>query len=255
MTQVIKDRKISGKKSIAISRRNKYKCLIKEIRKSKDFFLNLLQGKNLMYFKTELTKISKRSNLHIAKRSDLSSTQMENILKITRDNMKILYDENPWGDIWSRGWNDRLKMDELCHSLSNYIIIYEINTDNATNTIMSTKCSSEISFHNDLPTDINILSFLSFRFELEDEFDSCNKHIVGYMYELQSLVKGKGYGKLLIDLLCFICNELQIYKIMCTVLRKNLDAVRFYTKKCGFVMDETSPENEPYIILSINTSK
>lgn len=255
MTQIIKNQKISRKKSIAISRKNKYKCLIKEIRKSKDFFLNLLQNKNLIYFKTELTKISKRSNLHIARRSDLSSTHMENILKITRDNMKILYDENPWGDIWSQGWDDHLKMNELCHNLSNYIIIYERNTDNATNTIMNTDCSSDISFHNDLRTDINILSFLSFRFELEDEFDSCNKHIIGYMYELQSLVKGKGYGRLLIDLLRFICNELQIYKIICTVLRKNVDAVRFYTKKCGFVIDETSPENEPYIVLSTNTSK
>ncbi|KAH8584506.1 acetyltransferase [Cryptosporidium sp. chipmunk genotype I] len=254
MTQVIKNRKILGKKSITVNRKEKYKCLIKKILKSKDFFLKFIPENNLIYFKTELTKISDRSNIHIARSNDLSGVHMEKILKITRDNMKILYDENPWGDIWSRGWDDNLKMNELNHYLSNYIIIYEKNIDNTTNATMNTNQCSEISFHNNLSTDINILSFLSFRFELEDEFDLSNKHIVGYMYELQSLVKGKGYGKLLIDLLRFICKGVQVNKIMCTVLRKNVNAIKFYTKKCGFYIDEISPELEPYIILSANTS-
>ncbi|OII73074.1 GNAT family protein [Cryptosporidium ubiquitum] len=253
MTQVIKDRKISRKKAIVAYREKKYKDLVGKILKSKDFFSNLFQDSDLIYFKTELTKISNYSNLHIARSSDLSDIHIEKILKITRDNMKILYDENPWGDIWSRGWDDSLKMNELKHYMCNYMIIYERNMDNTViNTIKTDRCS-EISFHNDLCSDINILSFLSFRFELEDEIGPINKQIVGYMYELQSSVKRKGYGKLLIDLLFFICNKLKIKKIMCTVLRRNIDAMRFYTKKCGFNVDKISPSLEPYIILSTNT--
>lgn len=253
MNQVVKNRKISKKKAIIAYRKKKYKDLVENVLKSKDFFFNLIQDSDTIYFKTELTKIFNCSNIHIARSSDLSDIHMEKILKITRDNMKILYDENPWGDIWSRGWNDNLKMSELRHYMCNYIIIYEKNKDNDVNKTMNIDQCQSISFHNNLRSDINILSFLSFRFELEDGVGPYNKHIVGYMYELQSLIKGKGCGKLLIDLLRLICNKLKINKIMCTVLRKNTDAIRFYTKKCGFDIDVTSPEFEPYIILSTST--
>lgn len=252
MGQVFKNHKASRKATLLY--RKKHTNLVRRIIHSNDFFPRLFNASDITYFKTELSKISNNSNLHIARSFDLTRIHMEKILKITRDNMKTLYDKNPWGDIWDRGWDDNLKMKELSHEMCNYIIIYERNIGDTTDTNMDTGCLSDIGFYNELRSDINILSFLSFRFELEDGVDSYNKKIVGYMYELQSLVKGKGYGKLLLDLLRFICNKLQVSRIMCTVLRKNIDAMRFYTKKCGFDVDKTSPALEPYIILSLNTN-
>lgn len=252
MGQVIKNRKASKKAALLFKK--KYINLVTRIINSKDFFPDLFNVSDATYFKTELSKISNNSNLHIARSVDLSRIHMETILKITRDNMKTLYDKNPWGEIWSRGWDDHLKMEELTHEMCNYIIIYERNKDDAISTKIDTDRLSDIGFYSELSLDINILSFLSFRFELEDGVNQHSKKIVGYMYELQSLVKGKGYGKLLIDLLRFICNKLKVKTIMCTVLRKNIDAIRFYTKKCGFYVDETSPALEPYIILSLSTN-
>ncbi|KAJ1612986.1 GNAT-like acetyltransferase [Cryptosporidium canis] len=251
MVKVIKNRKALRKKTSHASRKE-YIDLIKQILYSKDFFLNLFNTYNASRFKTELLKISKNSILHIARSIDLTEKHMEKILNITRDNMKTLYDTNPWGDIWSQGWDDNLKMGELSHEMCNYIIIYEKEI-NDTNIVNIDDHMSDIGFHGGLSSDINVLSFLSFRFELEDSIDSFNRITVGYMYELQSTIKGKGYGKLLLDILRFICQQLQVSKIMCTVLRKNIDAIRFYTTKCGFCLDKTSPTSEPYIILSLNT--
>ncbi|VTZ70383.1 N-acetyltransferase, GNAT family, putative [Plasmodium chabaudi chabaudi] len=71
------------------------------------------------------------------------------------------------------------------------------------------------------------------------------KNIICYLYEIQIIpdFKGVGIGSHLIYMLESLCKSIKINKILCTVLKNNINAVAFYKKKCLFEMDENSPDN------------
>ncbi|KAF7457819.1 acetyltransferase, GNAT family protein [Cryptosporidium felis] len=254
MALVKKKQRVAKKGATAPNSKNRYNKLLKEISNSEDFFPSLFND-TISKYNNELEKISENSKIKIMKRKELLDVHIDQILQITRNNMKILYDENPWGELWKNGWDDKLKLQELSNEMCCYLIINNENGNVMSKKHFGSDESSSITSNCKMSPEVYIASFLCFRFELEHGINSCNKILVGYIYELQSHIKGKGYGKLLIDLFCEICVKLRINKVMCTVLKENSDAFRFYTSKCGFIVDETSPICEPYFILSRNTRK
>ncbi|KAH8739489.1 acetyltransferase [Cryptosporidium ryanae] len=224
-----------------------------EIRDSRSYFkLLLLDDSLLNSLNEQLLIISKNFEMKILRRSELNENHIEQILDITRYNMKKLYDQNPWGDIWKNGWDDDLKFQELSDEACNYIIIYR-KIDESKYSHQTEHYITNI-FEN-FDSEIEIVSFLCFKIELEQSIIPGKLYSVGYMYEIQSLHKSNGCGKLLIDMFCRICEKMKLDKIMCTVLKKNKGAIKFYSNKCKFNIDEISPINEPYIILSKNINE
>lgn len=245
-----KRKQIECSKKQNVLNKRKYYSLIQRMLRPEYCFSSLLLDKSLDYF-SKLKEISEVSKLKILQRKTLSDLHIKQLLSITRQNMKSLYDENPWGDIWANGWNDDYKFKELSHETCNYIIIYNETENEDPNCFLKTVIYKDM-FQGDFATDACIISFLCFRIELEMGIDMDKTYLVGYMYELQSLEKGRGYGKFLIDLFREVCRKLKLDKIMCTVLKANANAKRFYESKCGFEIDEISPDNEPYVIMSIS---
>ncbi|KAH7649398.1 hypothetical protein FG379_001025 [Cryptosporidium bovis] len=244
-------RKEKNKKSKLCVKQDKVRILNtinEEIKTSRDYFNLILDNFFLDSLYERLFLISKDLEIKVVRRSELGDKHIKQMLDITRYNMKELYDQNPWGDIWKNGWSDDLKFQELSNEMCNYIIIYRKKDE------IQDYSSGEhhnVNLSGNFGSEIEIASFLCFRIELEGDIQG-KIYLVGYMYELQSLYKGNGCGKLLVDIFGKICEKMRLEKIMCTVLKENMGARRFYSNKCEFTVDEISPTDEPYIILSKN---
>lgn len=100
------------------------------------------------------------------------------------------------------------------------------------------------------------VAFAAFKLLVEEGVTKATE--VLYVYELQlvSNIRGRGLGRLLMMLLERIASEAGVKMIMLTVFRANVKALEFYTRKCGFSVDECSPSrcfsvnDSPYEILS-----
>ncbi|KAL7069134.1 acetyltransferase, GNAT family protein [Cryptosporidium serpentis] len=243
----------------AKSNLNKKQCdYLNEQIQSGNICLDNLVLMNMENFKINLQGVEEVVHFCILARKDVDEKFLLDILELTRRNMKDLYDNSPWGEDWKGGWNDELKLNELSHKMCYYIVAYTKDSlnkmlYNSKGTYIQSSDSlcghrydqlsdSSMSFQ-------NIFGFLSFKIELEYGINIYTKYLVGYMYELQVLVKGKGIGKHLVDIFYSLCKTLKLEKLMCTVLNCNIKAIEFY-KRCQFTIDEISPKNEPYSILS-----
>jgi ribosomal protein S18 acetylase RimI-like enzyme len=71
--------------------------------------------------------------------------------------------------------------------------------------------------------------------------------------------QGRGLGSLLMKMLFAIGLALDLPKCMLTVFKINQSAIKFYSHKLGFSIDEISPDpekgNENYLILSREEQK
>jgi GNAT superfamily N-acetyltransferase len=133
---------------------------------------------------------------------------------LTKKNMESLY--NAAGDDWR--WHDTRKMEELTHEDMRYLIFSEAQ---------------------------EILGFMAFRFET----DLGDMRPIVYIYEVQTVVAGRGVGAALMAALDRVCLERTgVRKSMLTVLRINEAAVKFY-RRLSWREDEDSPEGEVYLIL------
>lgn len=85
---------------------------------------------------------------------------------------------------------------------------------------------------------MNLVCFVHYRFTIE------NQENVLYIYELHIVdgYQGLGIGKKLVQVLETIGVRTKMKKIMLTVFKRNVDAVRFYKEKLGFSLDASSPE-------------
>ncbi|KAK4526641.1 hypothetical protein GAYE_SCF26G4557 [Galdieria yellowstonensis] len=85
---------------------------------------------------------------------------------------------------------------------------------------------------------MNLVGFVHYRFTIE------NQENVLYIYELHIVdgYQGLGIGKKLVQVLETIGVRTKMKKIMLTVFKRNVDAVRFYKEKLGFSLDASSPE-------------
>lgn len=87
-----------------------------------------------------------------------------------------------------------------------------------------------------------VIGFAHYRFEVDDEDRPA--HPVGYLYELQisSRHQKHGLGGKLMSLVERISSELKMEKVMLTVFKSNVGAMRFYERQ-EYKVDESSPSN------------
>ncbi|ORX61306.1 hypothetical protein DM01DRAFT_1331918 [Hesseltinella vesiculosa] len=91
------------------------------------------------------------------------------------------------------------------------------------------------------PSDLK--GFLMFQMVLEETMDDDVMAEVAYCYELQleEHARSRGLGEYLMQLLFQIGDFWCMDKVMLTVFKDNTGAIKFYTKKMGFALDEISP--------------
>ena len=157
----------------------------------------------------------------------LNPNQKLKIFAILESNMKKLYLDNGWS------WNDVNKNNEIFHNPSHYLILHdEENVE-------------------------DIVAYILFRFEWDDEEEP--EYPVLYVYEVQLVEEWRscGAGRFLVDLALKISRETFMKRIMLTCLKANQRAMSFY-QKLGFTVDSNSPSKygfkEVYEILSIATA-
>ncbi|KAI8381307.1 acyl-CoA N-acyltransferase [Radiomyces spectabilis] len=117
------------------------------------------------------------------------------------------------------GWHDEQKKEEMRGPEARYLIA---------------RSASD-------PSDLK--GFLLFQMTYEETMDDDKMAAVAYCYELQLVpeARNQGLGEYLMQLLVDIGHHWGMEKVMLTVFKANKSAIRFYTKKLGFDLDEISP--------------
>lgn len=153
----------------------------------------------------------RKSNLSVtfSLSSQISEERFQQILNLFERNMGEMYKNSSWG----------LNLDEKSA---------ELRDDKARFLLV-------------LDDEEKLSGFVHFRFEYDDEESpSC---AVLYLYEIQieSMYRRCGVGKRLMKIAEGIAREQSMKKIVLTVFKKNQQAMEFYTKTLGYVIDESSP--------------
>lgn len=152
----------------------------------------------------------------------LPPTFLEKALVLFETNMGELYRKSSWGlDMES-------KRDELEHRKARFLFLRRTIMDN---------------------TD-ELVAFVHFRFEMDDE-DS-PQCVVLYVYEIQVAAnfRKQGIGQRLMSLVEHIARFNEMDKVLLTVFKSNNSAMDFYKNRLGYLEDESSPNDEDYVILS-----
>jgi ribosomal protein S18 acetylase RimI-like enzyme len=181
------------------------------------------------------SSLDKPVQLQLRKPGELSASEKEQILELFMTNMEDLYRKTEWG------WDMKAKQKELFHLSSRFLIL--------------TQSSSEVGGSKSTTSSTGqILGYIMFRFEYDDE-DEPEQPVI-FLYELQvsSAYHRHGIGKYLMTLLEAVSEKFEMWKIMLTCFKINIQAMAFY-RKIGYDIDVNSPsrcghENESYEILS-----
>lgn len=148
------------------------------------------------------------------KRENVDEDILQWALDLTRTNMEALYEESGWG------WKDREKLQELKDDNARYLIV---------------KNEEE-----------NPVAFIHFRFDL----DYGQPVVYCYEIQLEPEVRRKGLGYFLMQILQLFAIKNSLFKVSATILRINDQSMDFFMKKLKFTEDETSPDDECYLIVS-----
>ncbi|CBZ53286.1 putative acetyltransferase domain-containing protein [Neospora caninum Liverpool] len=163
----------------------------------------------------------------------------DEIFNLTRENMKNLYNQV---NFMEQGWDDDFKRRELTHEDARLLVV--LTEPNETSAPVSRETDDSAALKDVSPD--RLAGFLHYRFEVEEGT------AVVYVYELQ--IKGAYQNMtlgrrlmLLLELAARAFNKahspLKFDKLMCTVIKENAGAVRFYKILCGFSTDESDPSN------------
>ncbi|WAQ81815.1 hypothetical protein PtA15_2A127 [Puccinia triticina] len=175
-----------------------------------------------------------RWRIQIRRSADLTPELKKECFEIFESNMKQIYLKS------SHGYKPKAKKRELFHPDSRFLL-----------------ASTPDEGKSLLP----VHGFLMWRFDFEECFSPEEGMVeVAYCYEIQLKpeTRGKGLGKLLMEILERIGSSWAMKKLMLTVQTENENAVQFY-RSLNFLPDEISPsqveqpEGEPkadYEILS-----
>eukprot|EP00922_Rhytidocystis_sp_ex-Travisia-forbesii_P040266 GHVS01059904.1.p1 GENE.GHVS01059904.1~~GHVS01059904.1.p1 ORF type:complete len:301 (-),score=50.58 GHVS01059904.1:223-1125(-) len=157
------------------------------------------------------------------------------VFDLTRRNMQEVYDKTNFDD---NGWNDETKWNELTHPDAQFLLAFasrqDLKGDESCFSVASTTEDKE-----------SLAGFMHFRFETDEDNPCSSKDaVVAYIWDVQldQWAQRKGLGKHLMNVVELTGKKVGINKLMCTVLKENADAMRFYRGKCKFVMDESSPD-------------
>lgn len=160
-------------------------------------------------------------SLTYATSSQLSEDQINVCLDLFRRNMAKQYEASSWG------LDMEEKLLELKHERARFLLLCSDNNDR------------------------KLAAFVHFRFEYDDEESpSC---AVLYVYEIQieDTFRRHGIGRKLMGIVEVIAAKEEMSKALLTVFKANHAAMRFY-EDLGYAIDDTSPNNEDYVILSRN---
>ncbi|XP_077974462.1 N-alpha-acetyltransferase 40-like isoform X2 [Styela clava] len=135
-------------------------------------------------------------------------------LNLTKSNMESLYEESGWG------WKDRDKLQEMKDDNARYLIVKN--------------------------EDEKPVAFIHFRFDL----DYGQPVVYCYEIQLESEVRNKGLGFFLMQILQLFAIKNSLFKVSATILRINDKSMDFFMRKLKFTEDETSPDDECYMIVS-----
>ncbi|KEP59863.1 UNVERIFIED_CONTAM: acetyltransferase, GNAT family protein [Hammondia hammondi] len=169
----------------------------------------------------------------------VNASLSEEIFKTTSENMKNLYNKV---NFMEKGWDDDFKRKELTHEDARLLIV--LTEADETSTPVSCESDDSAALKDVSPH--RLAGFLHYRFEVEEAT------AVVYVYELQIKrdYQRMSVGRrlmLLLELAARAFNKangpLKLDKLMCTVIKENEGAVRFYKTLCGFVVDESDPSN------------
>ena len=154
---------------------------------------------------------------------EMSTSDRDWCFEVTEANMRAAY-ERTWG------WDATEKRRELNNGAARFVLVRSRESGRP-------------------------VAFVHFRFEREDE-DVDNP--VGYVYELQceAAHQRRALGETLVRTVETVSKKLGMEAVVLTVLKTNVGAYEFYTKKMGYVVDELSPDesvdegSSHYLILS-----
>lgn len=184
-------------------------------------------------------------------KSPLSSPILTQCLQLFQDNMGKMYQHSSWG------LNMDEKLKEFEHDDARFLIILESTADAADNND-ATDASDNNNDDDDDITDVteqiadinltnknntpNVIGFAHFRYEKDED----TPLPITYLYELQISPQytSNGLGHNLMTIIELLSIKFQIYKIILTVFKCNIGAMKFYLEKCkGYGIDECSPSN------------
>ncbi|ANQ10232.1 Uncharacterized protein PCOAH_00043530 [Plasmodium coatneyi] len=199
------------------------------------------------------------------KKHQEGETILSTLFHITKANMERLYNES---NFLNRGWSDEKKWKELRSDKCKLILGFlqkpltseEVTTSDEQNVteLLLTGKEHNLSFLEKLCTkgknentkEVDdylskhaLVCFVHYR--LTADYPPNEHTTICYLYEIQIVPEFTklGIGKHLIDMLDALCRRINVHKIVCTVLKNNVNAVSFYKTKCSFQMDESSPDN------------
>jgi ribosomal protein S18 acetylase RimI-like enzyme len=174
---------------------------------------------------TIVHKTLSQIRLEILPASRLQNELLEDLLTLTRNNMKDLYDGSG-SPAWA--WNDARKRGELRNDRMRWIIVRKVSGEG----------DSDENFGIETPesNEKNIIGFVAFRFTAELGIPHT------YLHELQlwNKVQKQGLGQILMEKVQQISRQTLMQLIMLTVFAQNVTAIKFY-EKLGFAVDEASP--------------
>jgi len=150
----------------------------------------------------------------------MSTDDFNSVFDLLKTNMKALYEGSSWG------WDEKIKRDEMLEDNARYLLAYD--------------------------ADDKVVAMSHFRFDVDEDVE------VLYCYEVQlsQIVRRKGLGKFLMQILELMAMKAKMKKVILTVFKANSHANNFFTKM-KYKVDDTSPsldtedeENYDYEILS-----
>jgi ribosomal protein S18 acetylase RimI-like enzyme len=165
--------------------------------------------------------------LTYAASGDLPDGRFDECLGLFRTNMAALYEGSSWGLDMAE------KEAELRHGRARFLFLWDNDADLGATTTTSSR----------------LAAFVHFRFEHDDEEGpTC---AVLYVYEIQidEAYRRHGLGRWLMGIAEAIAAGEGMAKVLLTVFKANRGAMQFY-EKLGYGVDETSPDDEDYLILS-----
>lgn len=137
---------------------------------------------------------------------NIDKETMDWAFQLTKENMQTLYEESEWG------WSDKVKREEMEDPMAWHLIARDLSG--------------------------SPVADVHFRFDLDNDDE------VLYCYEIQLTkpARRKGLGKFLMQILELLAHKNHMTKVMCTVLKSNIDSKTFFVDKLKYEVDETSPE-------------
>ncbi|CAI7722123.1 N-acetyltransferase, GNAT family, putative [Plasmodium vivax] len=191
------------------------------------------------------------------------------LLRMTKANMERLYNES---NFLNRGWSDEKKWKELrsdrCKLILGFVQKHQPTEEETPSEehplteSLPTGSEANMSFLQRLQhskgenegkkdaddylanlAEHSLVCFVHYR--LTADYPPNEHTTICYLYEIQIVPEftKMGIGKHLIGMLEALCKRIKVHKIVCTVLKSNVNAVSFYKTKCSFQVDESSPDN------------